>query len=263
VIPPLMELHEVKDPAAMRVFLEEDPLRLSSIINKLFYDTIWSRERKYVLFVDDLERPVNYVLRETEMGEQIEMRVTDGFAKEYIDALPSDKYFEFGYIERNVYDRVKVMFELEMDEPCVEVILHKEDFKPSITHDLITLDEEDAETIDKHWGLVPDFAWYFRQRIKQSSTFGMRKDGELIAWMGTYWETDKYSQLGYLHVKEEHRRGGLAYSIVSKLCQDIFDRGKIPVAQAFDTNTASLKLAEKMGFERIGEKAWAKGRKLS
>jgi RimJ/RimL family protein N-acetyltransferase len=257
-----MNLHEVRDPAAMRVFLEEDPLRLSSIINKLFYDTIWRQDDDYILLVDDPEAPKNWILKGTN-NPRLEMRVTNEFAREYIDSLPVGEFIEFGNIERNVYDLVKEKFELEMDEACVEVILAKEDFKPKIDHEIITLNEEDAETIDEHWGLVPDFAWYFRQRIKQSSTFGIREDGELIGWMGTYWETDKYAQLGYLHVKEGHRRGGLAFSITSALCQDIFDRGKTPVAHAFDTNTASLKLAEKMGFKRIGEKFWAKGKKLS
>ena len=60
-----MKLHEVKDPAAMRVFLEEDPLRLCSIINKLFYDTIWSQDEDFILYVDDPDAPKNWLLKGT------------------------------------------------------------------------------------------------------------------------------------------------------------------------------------------------------
>ncbi len=252
---------EVRDPAAFRSFLEKDPLRFSSMINKLFYDTVWSQKLSFKLYVGNLTDPKEFILKEQAEGEQIEFRVSDKTAEDYIDQMPAEGFAEFGNIERNVYDLVKMNFDLEMDEPCVEVLLDPADFKPNIDMDIIRLNKQDADTIDRHWGLVPDFAWYFKQRILESTTVGVRHNGELIGWMGTYWETDKFAQLGYLHVKGEHRRGGLAYSLVSAICQDIIDRNKTPVAHAFDTNTASLALAEKIGFKQIGEKFWAKGRK--
>jgi GNAT superfamily N-acetyltransferase len=121
------------------------------------------------------------------------------------------------------------------------------------------LREEDAGKVDEYWGLARDYREFFARRIRDGPAWGLRQNGELIAWVGTYYVTDRVAQLGYLHVMEEHRRKGIARRLTIWMIQDVRRRGLVPTFYIFKTNDPSLGLAGSMGSVKLDEQSWMGG----
>jgi len=247
--------HVAKDPSLYRQALEREHFRHCSIIYHLYHEG----KDRYRTLVDDLEEPRIFVLEELG-GKHIEVRGPKDLAAEYIDSLEPGRY-DFHNVERVVYDLVKQRLDVTHDEPALIYRLAKGRFRPSITEDIVRLKEDEAEIVDRNWGLAPDHAWFFRERIMGGHVLGVRHGGELVGWIGSYLETDRYSLLGYLHVLEHARGKGIGYSLASAKVQEVLDRGKTPYGHIWEHNKASIALNERLGLRQVSWTAWVFGQK--
>ncbi|MGM0510583.1 MAG: GNAT family N-acetyltransferase, partial [Thermoplasmatota archaeon] len=127
-------------------------------------------------------------------------------------------------------------------------------------HETVELLEEDSEVIDQFWNLSGgDSTDYIEDRISNGPAYGIRRDGDLVAWCLTHHVTESAMTLGFLHVKEDWRGRGFAKSVTESMCQYALENGLIPVIDIFKDNEPSLDLAKSLGFQKIGENHWFGG----
>ncbi|MFQ6107553.1 MAG: GNAT family N-acetyltransferase [Thermoplasmata archaeon] len=175
---------------------------------------------------------------------------------ELLDSLERGKEYRFHAIDSCTADLVRESFDVLRDNPSWFYILERKDFVGEVRHEVSALVPEDAETIDQYWNPGEDTASYVRSRIEDGPAFGIRVDGELVAWDATHLETDEAVMLGFLYVKEEHRHRGFAKSMAAKMIGRVFEKGKTPVCHIFTDNEPAIRLTEEMGFRRRGEQVW-------
>lgn len=247
--------YEAKDPAPYRAIMEREHFRHTSMI----YHVYLEGGDKFRLLVDDLQSPNIFIL-EKRGGKHVEIRGPSDLAAEYLDSCAPGRY-DLHNAEPEAYNLFKERFEVFHDEPSLVFRLEPGEFKPRINEEVVNVREDEAEIIDRNWGLDPDHAWFFRERIRGGHVLGVRRGEELIAWVGSYYETELYSMMGYLHVLKPYRKRGIAYSLASAKAQEILSRGKIPCGHIWPHNTASIRLNTRLGMREVGWTAWVFGNK--
>ncbi len=173
-----------------------------------------------------------------------------------LDDLEGGKEYRFHALDARTADLVRQSFDVQSDNPSWFYTLERKDFVGDIGHEVSPLVPEDAETINEHWNPGEDSARYIQSRIEKGLAFGMRVDGELVAWDATHLETDRAIMVGLLHVMERFRKRGYARSITTTMINAVFEKGKTPIGHVFKDNEPSLRLTEEMGFRRRGEHTW-------
>ena len=104
------------------------------------------------------------------------------------------------------------------------------------------------------WALGPDIAWIYKTwggpagLAASGSAWGAFRDGRLQSVACTFFVGDRYEDVGV--VTEQAARGrGLSAACASALCDDIRHRGRRPSWTTSPDNTASQRVADKLGFE--------------
>ena len=80
-------------------------------------------------------------------------------------------------------------------------------------------------------------------------------DGNIVAIAHTYAEINLHADIGVSTV-EQWREKGFATAAASLVAQEIQDRGKVPVWSCGEDNTASLRVAQKLGFTEVGRRTY-------
>src|SRR2546430_8974419 len=95
------------------------------------------------------------------------------------------------------------------------------------------LDSDSAGRVAKLW--QPDWPaeGYVRRRIERGPTAAIYEGDEPVAWALTHTITDPAGIIGMVHVLEEHRRKGLARSVVSAGSRALQKLCKPPTLHAF------------------------------
>ncbi|XP_011178654.1 uncharacterized protein LOC105209758 [Zeugodacus cucurbitae] len=113
----------------------------------------------------------------------------------------------------------------------------------------------DVEEVERFWLYKRKGSSYIiRRNIKYNLTFGayQRETGELCAWV----LLNELGCIGFLYVKENYRRQGLAEHLVVHLCQALAKQDCDALAHIRDANVPSLKLFERLGFKAIEYNYW-------
>jgi 8-oxo-dGTP diphosphatase len=97
----------------------------------------------------------------------------------------------------------------------------------------------------------PDF---IRGRIRGGPSAGIRDSGKLVAWLMTQDD----GSIGVLHVLDDYRGRGYAYDLTVYLVARLREQGRIPFVQVEDTNTKSMSLTLKEGFQKDRRLHWFK-----
>lgn len=176
--------------------------------------------------------------------------------QDLIDSLDRSREYRFHALDGVMAGMVRDRFDVASDSPSWFYTLKERDFVGDVAHDVVPLVPEDAETINLHWNPGEDSRGYIRSRIRDGLAFGIRVDGELVAWDATHLETDQVVMLGFLHVIEGHRKKGFARSITTTMVRAVFRKKKTPICHVFSDNEPSIRLTEEMGFRRVGEQVW-------
>ena len=80
-------------------------------------------------------------------------------------------------------------------------------------------------------------------------------DGNIVAIAHTYAETDLHADIGGSTV-EIWREKGFATAAASIVAEEIQAKGKVPAWSCGEDNTASLRVAQKLGFTEIGRRTY-------
>ncbi len=233
---------------AVKKFLRKDPLRNA-------YQISMVEEENVEVLVDDDKDPCGVILiREN----TISMKGTSDALIDIFKKVEPGEY-RFHSIDAEAFKAAKVCVQDIDDQPTWLLKRERNKFGEPGT-ETVPLKEEDAYEINEYWGLGErDSTEYIKRRIREGPAYGVYRDGELVAWSLTHRVTDEAMMLGFLHVKEDRRRMGLAKAITERLCQDALELDVTPVVDIFQDNRGSLELAETLGFERIGEGHWFSG----
>jgi predicted RecB family endonuclease len=73
------------------------------------------------------------------------------------------------------------------------------------------------------------------------------RDGSNAAEAGTSWISTRYGEV-FVNVHESLRNRGLGKSVVSSVCTELLERKRTPLYVTRTDNSASRKLAERLGF---------------
>ncbi|MFW6040951.1 MAG: GNAT family N-acetyltransferase [Thermoplasmatota archaeon] len=228
-------------------FLKQNPIRDSYLI---------ARVKNAEVLVDDSNNPCAVVLIN---DSTISMRGSENSLSRIIKEIQPAEY-RFHSIDRKTFEIAKKIVHDIDDRPTWMLKRPRVVFDKPIVQ-VEELFEEDAKVINDLWGSDErDSTPYIRKRIRNGPAYGIRRNGELVAWCLTHYLTDKVICFGFLHVKEEWRRNSFAKSLTEALCEDAEEKNLIPVVDIFQDNKPSLSLAESLGFEKIGENHWFNGR---
>jgi RimJ/RimL family protein N-acetyltransferase len=229
------------------------PLWNALPIHRVFHAPASERD----VFVDRMDDPQALMTVGRYAPHVVSMAGTNEKAlRTLLDDLEGGKEYRFHALDARTADRVRRSFDVQSDNPSWFYTLERKDFVRDVRHEVSPLVPEDAETINEHWNPEEDSARYIRSRIEKGLAFGMRVDGELIAWDATHLETDRAIMVGLLHVMERFRKRGYARSITTTMINAVFERGKTPICHIFKDNEPSVRLTEEMGFRRRGEHIW-------
>ena len=80
-------------------------------------------------------------------------------------------------------------------------------------------------------------------------------DSNIVAIAHTYAETDLHADIGISTV-ETWRKNGFATAAASLVAQAIQAKGKVPVWSCGETNIASLRVAQKLGFTEVSRRTY-------
>lgn len=232
----------MNDIEKARRFLSRDPIRYSYMMGMLrdhtqllmdgSPDAVMLR-RANVISVTGTLSSVRSLLRTMEPGE-----------------------YRFHSLDPVAFRAVSELF-LEVDDGPTWMFRYpfKKTFAPEPS--VVPLEPEDAQEICKYWhGGSRDAVPYIRYRIEDGPAYGIRTEGELIAWSLTHYITDHAMCLGFLHVKDPWRGKGYAVAITKTLINHALKAGQVPVVDIYKDNHPSLELARKFGFREIGENHW-------
>jgi len=90
----------------------------------------------------------------------------------------------------------------------------------------------------------------FERRTHTLGTFvGVKVAGRLVAMAGTRLHTGAQREISAVCTDADHRGRGLATLLVSRVVDDIRERGETPFLHAAAWNTGAIRLYAKLGFE--------------
>jgi len=227
-------------------FLDKEPLKNSYLIARL------DDEERNIYINDDPEAVL------IESDGYISMR---GHKKGMISLLSDleENEYRFHAVDNVGYEAAEAVVQVENDRSTWFFKRPRKYFEQPVI-EAEELSEDDAEEINKYWGLQgSDSTDYIAERIRKGPAYGIKRDGELVAWTLTHYITKDVLNLGFLHVKEDWRREGFAKAITEHMCKHAEKNDLIPVVDIFQDNKPSISLAETLGFQRISEHHWFGG----
>ncbi len=110
--------------------------------------------------------------------------------------------------------------------------------------------EECTEQINREWefGGTPESLELIKMNLRNQKSTGISdKDGNLVA----YGLQQEYGSLGMLYVNPEHRRKGLAKSVLSSQVNKVMKTGEPVFCHIVKDNTTSFQLHKDAGFNVI------------
>jgi GNAT superfamily N-acetyltransferase len=101
------------------------------------------------------------------------------------------------------------------------------------------------EEISSCWNSLDDF-------LEKGFGFLMRNHDEIVGWCTGEYVSDKVCGIG-IEVLKKHQGKGLATVMASSFVEYCLHQGITPHWDSFVDNVPSLRVAEKIGFERVSE----------
>jgi ribosomal protein S18 acetylase RimI-like enzyme len=140
---------------------------------------------------------------------------------------------------------------LDADGPTVERVLAEKGFTVGCLEDT----EADLECVRTYWPYSRGDPFYIQSRIQDGPTCAVRDatTGEIAAFAFTH----PYRALAGLHVREHHRRKGLARQVVRQMAKRAVDAGDPVWLHTVEENQGGVALFKELGFKDIGRDTWA------
>ncbi|MBA3045473.1 MAG: GNAT family N-acetyltransferase [Candidatus Thermoplasmatota archaeon] len=154
-------------------------------------------------------------------------------------------------------EKLKEHYEPVGEWPCWH-FLAPVGYGPGEWDELGPLKDGDVSYVAKFWELGgDDREEHIRDCVKRFDSACVRIDSKPVSWCGLHFEFDGVGNLGFAHTLEEHRRKGLARTVTKALVNRLATKGSRATSDVIKDNAASIAVCKLMGFEVIGELAWA------
>ncbi len=239
------------DREKARRYLKQEPIKNS-------YQLARMEDEESTLFYREGSEEKGLIIQR---DETLTLRGDKEFLLHLIDEMEfeSEREYRFHAVDNESYEAVKERFDVS-DHRETWMLVRDRNKIGEPTVDVEPLEKKDAEKIDKYWGSSDsDSTDYLRERIEKGPAYGVRKEGELVAWCLTHYLTEQVIMLGMIYVLDEWRRSGFAKSLTEKMCLEGLKDDLIPTVYIYKDNEPSISLAGSLGFERIGEDHWFHG----
>ncbi len=227
--------------------IRSDKIATINVIN------LMENEKDFKILVDDLSNPKGFILKCNDL--YIPYSTDDKIAFEMIKSLNYKKGDIFGGILKKYYDFIIKSYEIDWEEHCFLYYMDKESLKNSkCSYKVEKLRIEDAEIVNEFFTYKDDTSIeYIRERI----TFGLSSAvfddyGNPISWAMVRED----GSMGIMFTKKEHRGKGIAASVSIDLAKKVINNNKTPYVHIINNNTASVALAESIGFKKYGDVVW-------
>ena len=157
-------------------------------------------------------------------------------------------------LPKNLIPRKITGFSLVKEVDCGLFYLHPDNFFPVDTQmDIEPLDLKDAREVVKNTAYEIDVE-YVRRCIASAPSVSVKKGKDLLCYMLVHLN----GSIGMLFTKENHRKKGLASSVISCLTQKQIKKRTPVFCYIVNGNNDSRKIFERLGFERLGSVSWLK-----
>jgi len=151
------------------------------------------------------------------------------------------------------------LIERDMGRPCklygdLHHVLHRP--AREFPHpDVRLFGPEDIEVVNRALPAELGSPAKFAANVAWAVFAGAVADGRIVAYAYTSARTGGYANIG-VETCEAFRNRGYCTAAASLVARAAQQAGDVPVWSAGETNAASLRVAEKLGFERIGQKTY-------
>lgn len=245
----------LSDPEKVRELLDEEHALNAMVIARVF-----SNDTDKKVYVDDLEDPHGVMTLQKGNPDHCSIYADneDSFM-ELVRVLESGKGYQFSGMRDIYIPLLEKEFEITDINPCWFFVLGEEGVKGEVRHEVVSLTEDDIETVAHNWEYFDGAYEHVRDRVVNGMSAAVREDDKLIGWDATHFETDKVVMLGFLFVFEEHRGRGYAISICTDLTKRILEKGKKPIFYVIKDNEASVQFSLKLGYEIVDSHSWVTG----
>jgi len=119
----------------------------------------------------------------------------------------------------------------------------------------IRLDE--VPSISKYWTHSDFPEKEIMEKVKKYDSACVRENGIPASWCGLHFDMEGVGNMGFAHTLDEHRRKGYASLVTKALVNRLAARNRRATVHVIKENRGSVSLCESMGFQVIGELAWA------
>lgn len=245
----------LSDPSKVRSLLDAE-----HELNAMVIDRVFNREDKTQMFTDNEEDPHGVLVTQEVDPKHTCIYADDEDAfLELLRSLESGKKHQFSGLRDIFIPLLEKEFEITDINPCWMFVLPEGGLKGEVRHEIVSLEEEDVETVAENWEYFSGAYEHVIDRIVNGDTVAYRKDGKLIGWDATHFETDKVAMLGFLFVMEEYRKEGIATSLCVTLTKRILEKGKTPIFYVVKDNEPSIKFSLGLGYEIVDSHSWVSG----
>jgi hypothetical protein len=155
-----------------------------------------------------------------------------------------------------VYHKVRMKYVMDWKSPCWTLVAPRPNRPKGGWEEMEPLRWKDAPLVAKLWSLHDNPLPHIRECIRKYPSSCVRVDGELAAWGGNHFLTDKAAELGFAHTRRKYRRRGYGRRITIDLTHKLYEMGLVPYCYVFKTNEASYNMCRQAGFEERGDVAW-------
>ena len=137
--------------------------------------------------------------------------------------------------------------QLQKELVCLQMVLDTKIALP-ITETITTLEAQHAAALHTLVNRVQP--GYFKSNTWQlGSYYGIFKNNELVAVAGERMKMHAFTEVSAVVTHPAHTGKGYAKQLVSFASNSIFREGKVPYLHVAETNTAAIKLYEKLSYK--------------
>ncbi|SHJ84830.1 GNAT family N-acetyltransferase [Paramaledivibacter caminithermalis] len=168
-------------------------------------------------------------------------------------------------IIKPLWTRLEKTFKFYKYDECSYMILNKNNFKSFSTDKKIinaknydfskSIDFliEVEKAFERNPKTINELKNSVYERIGDEEYLYLLDKGEIVAQAVIKTTTSRINQIEGVYTLPKHRGNGYAKAIVSKLCQNIIDKKKIPALIVSKKNDAAIQTYRKIGFENYDD----------
>lgn len=174
---------------------------------------------------------------------------------ELIELLKETKEDQYFFFEEWVLPFVANEDEIEWKLTCEKLILPNDIVISEPKTTVEPLQVSDAKFIQENHS-YSDYTdiEYIEERIKNGTAYGIRENGQLVAWALTHDD----GAIGFLRVLPEYQSKGYAKDVTNKIILELRKKGLIPFVHIEKDNIKSINLSKKVGFIHHSTVVWIK-----